>query len=250
MRRKLVAGNWKSNGSANSISVLTGGLAAGADCPGVDIAVCVPYVFIPAVVELLKGSPVRVGAQNVSEFGPGAFTGEVHAEMLVGVGCEFVIVGHSERRQLLGEGDQRVANKLARAMEGGLTPILCVGESLQHREAGVAREVILGQLDAVREQLRASHALSSAAIAYEPIWAIGTGMSATPAQAQEVHEWIRCWLTSAVGVAAADCRILYGGSVTPVNATGLFACPDIDGALVGGAALSANDFLEICQCAK
>lgn len=250
MRRKLVAGNWKSNGTADSIRALANGLVSKADCHEVDVAVCAPFVFIPAVVEILKGSRVGVGAQNISEFGPGAFTGEINAGMLSDVGCRYVIVGHSERRRLFGEGDQQVANKLARAIDGGLVPILCVGESMHQRESGVAREVILGQLDAVQDQLKVNGVAASVAVAYEPLWAIGTGVSATPAQAQEVHEWIRRWLRDAVGVAAADWRILYGGSVTPATAEGLFACPDIDGALVGGASLNADDFFKICQSAK
>lgn len=248
MRRKLVAGNWKSNGSLASVKALAGALAEGSGAIHAEVVACAPFVFLPAVVEALSHSPVRVGAQNLSEFGPGAFTGEVHAEMLADVGCEYVIVGHSERRSLLGESDQQVARKLAHAIAAGLRPILCVGETLEHRTAGCAREVVLRQLNAVGELL-GFPGVDGFVVAYEPVWAIGTGQSASPAQVQEAHGWIRDWLRTVVGHAAGSIRVLYGGSVTPMNAAGLFACPDIDGALVGGASLNANDFVSICQSA-
>lgn len=245
MRRKLVAGNWKSNGSMATAKALAAALAS--ECAGLetDIVVCPPFVFLPAVVEALAGSAICVGAQNLSESGPGAYTGEVHAEMLADVGCEYVIVGHSERRAVFGEGDREIAHKLARAIAAGIRPILCVGESLEQRVAGTAREVVLGQLEAIADHLGVA-GLEALVIAYEPVWAIGTGQSASPTQAEEVHGWIRDWLQNAIGKAASVVSLLYGGSVTPLNAASLFSCRNIDGALVGGASLSARDFLAIC----
>lgn len=248
MRRKLVAGNWKSNGFTDSVKAL--GAALAADCASLDVevVVCPPFVFLPAVVDMLAETGIRVGAQNLSESGSGAYTGEIHAEMLVDVGCEYVIVGHSERRMSFGEDDRQVAHKLARAIAAALRPILCVGETLEQRAAGLAREVVLGQLEAVVAHLGAA-GLEVATIAYEPVWAIGTGQSASPAQAEEVHGWIRGWLAGVIGAGAAKVPLLYGGSVTPQNAASLFACKDIDGALVGGASLNAKDFLAICHAA-
>lgn len=249
MRRKLIAGNWKSNGSTVSVKAL--GAALASQCIGLEaeVVVCPPFVFLPTVVDALVGTDIRVGAQNLSESGPGAYTGEVHAEMLADVGCEYVIVGHSERRMTFGEDDRHVAHKLARAIAAGLRPILCVGETLEQRTAGLARQVVLGQLEAVVANLGAA-GLEASVIAYEPVWAIGTGQSASPAQAEEVHGWIRAWLQEVIGKAAGAIPLLYGGSVTPQNAASLFACREIDGALVGGASLNAKDFLAICRCAS
>jgi triosephosphate isomerase (TIM) len=248
VKKRLVAGNWKSNGSMASVKALASALASAGLGNAIDVVACAPFVFLSVVKEALSDSGIRLGAQNLSEFGPGAFTGELHAEMLTDVGCEYVIVGHSERRLLLGENDLQVSRKLARAIDSGLRPLLCVGETLEQRSGGYARAVVIGQLDAVNSQLGPA-GVGALTIAYEPIWAIGTGQSATPEQAQEVHGWIRAWLDSAVGDAARGVRLLYGGSVTPSNAASLFACRDIDGALVGGASLNANDFLAICQSA-
>mgnify|MGYP001316077693 CR=1 FL=1 len=245
MRRKLVAGNWKSNGSTATAKGLAAAVAAEADALGIDVVVCPPYVFLPAVVDVLRGTHVHVGAQNLSETGPGAFTGEVHAEMLADVGCEYVIVGHSERRAMQGESDTEISHKLARALASGLKPILCVGETLDQRAAGDARKVVLRQLEAVATHIGAA-SLEASVVAYEPVWAIGTGQSASPDQAQEVHGWMRDWLRVAIGKVADDMKLVYGGSVSPFNAARLFSCPDIDGALVGGASLNAPDFLAIC----
>jgi len=249
VRRKLVAGNWKSNGSTASAEALAAALAP--ECAGLraDVVVCPPFVFLPVVVAALTGSEIRVGAQNLSESGPGANTGEIHAEMLADVGCEYVIVGHSERRTMFAEGDLEIAHKLTRAIGGNLRPILCIGETLEQRTAGAAREVVIAQLEAILAHV-GSAALEITTIAYEPVWAIGTGQSATPAQAEEVHGWIRAWLRTVLGIAAEGIRLLYGGSVTPLNAESLFRCRDIDGALVGGASLNPKDFLAICQCAS
>lgn len=240
-----MAGNWKSNGSKTSARALAAAIAAEAIGPDVDVVVCPPFPFLMDVATIFDGSDIRVGAQNLSETGSGAYTGEVHAEMLADVGCDYVLVGHSERRTLLGESDASIANKLARALAAGLTPILCVGETLGQRESGAARQVVLGQLESVVAHLGLAD-LERMVVAYEPVWAIGTGRSASPEQAQEVHGWLRAWLRNAIGQAAAAVRLLYGGSVSPKNASTLFRCGDIDGALVGGASLNAKDFLEIC----
>jgi triosephosphate isomerase (TIM) len=245
VRSKLVVGNWKSNGSTATAKALAAALASECTDLKAEVVMCPPFVFVPAVAEALAGTDIRVGAQDLSESGPGAYTGEVHAEMLVDVGCEYVIVGHSERRTMFGERDREIAHKLARAIAAGLRPILCVGESLDERAAGLAREVVLGQLDAVAAHL-GSAGLEVLVIAYEPVWAIGTGQSATPTQAEEVHGWIRTWLTDAIGKASSGVRLLYGGSVTPLNSASLFNCQNIDGALVGSASLNAKDFLAIC----
>lgn len=246
MRKKLVAGNWKSNGSFASISVLAEALAFGTE--GVEMAVFPPFVYLPIVKQLLSGSSVRLGAQNLSQSGPGAYTGEINAAMLCDVGCEYVLIGHSERRSLFGEDDGVVAQKLNNAIAGGLKPILCIGESLDQRLNGMARQIVLGQLqNAVAGMVE--QGLEKLTLAYEPVWAIGTGRSAAPAEVQEVHGWIREWL-NALNVQGADCiRLLYGGSVTPINAEALFLCPDVDGALVGGASLNSVDFLSICRSA-
>jgi triosephosphate isomerase len=209
---------------------------------------CAPFVYLPVVADLLAGCGIQLGAQNVSEFGSGAYTGEISAPMLVDVGCSYVIVGHSERRQLLGEGDAQVMGKLIQAFGVGLRPILCVGETLVQRAAGEARAVLMAQLDAVSDCLRRAE-VGSYVIAYEPIWAIGSGQAASDREVQEAHRWIRDWLCSATGDGAKEVPLLYGGSVTPANATNLFACPDVDGVLVGGASLRGEDFLLLCQAA-
>jgi len=242
MAQKLVVGNWKLNGSLASNEALLGACCALA---GVDMAVCVPFPYLAQVASCLNG--MALGAQTVSEFQSGAYTGEVSAEMLAEMGCRYVIVGHSERRALFGEDDATVGRKAAAALRADLVPIVCVGESLVEREAGQVMEVIGRQLGAVWECIGAQ-GLSRAVIAYEPVWAIGTGHAASVDEAQEVHAGIRRWFAEH-GVAAAHIRILYGGSVKPDNAAALFSMPDVDGGLIGGASRVAEDFMAICQAA-
>lgn len=247
MRRPLVAGNWKLNGSGASIEALVKGIVTGAaELSDVSIVVCAPYVYIPQTADLLKGSDVGLGAQDVSDQSEGAFTGEVSAAMLDEFGCRYVIVGHSERRALFGERDEDTAGKFAAARKQGLIPVLCVGESLEERESGVTEAVVGRQLDAVIA-LEGVDALADAVIAYEPVWAIGTGKTATPQQAQDVHAFIRGKIAALNGDVAEKVQILYGGSVKGSNAAELFAMADIDGGLIGGASLNAQDFLAICQ---
>ena len=248
MRRKLVVGNWKMHGSQSDISKLLGDLLdLVPQACSVDIAVCPPFVYLGLVQQLLAGSSIKIGAQNVSQEVKGAFTGEVAASMLRDCGCDFVIVGHSERRSLYGESDQLVAQKSAIALQSGLTPIICVGETLAEREAAQTLDVIGRQIDAITKALSAAE-LSQVVFVYEPVWAIGTGRTATTEQAQEVHAFIRQRLA---GVAdASGIKIFYGGSVKADNAASLFAQPDIDGGLVGGASLNAKDFAAICAAAE
>ena len=248
MRIPLVAGNWKMNGSLKSIQELLEGIKGGMEGirEGVECAVFPPFVYLAEVERLLTGTPISWGAQNVSEQAPGAFTGEVAASMLLDFHCKYVIVGHSERRTLYGETDAVVAGKFSTARKAGLTPVLCVGELLEERERGVTEEVVARQLDAVLE-LEGIQGIKQAVIAYEPVWAIGTGRTATPEQAQEVQAFIRSRLAQQDAVIAAATRILYGGSVKGSNAAELFAMPDIDGGLVGGASLNAQEFLTIAK---
>jgi triosephosphate isomerase len=246
-RRPLVAANWKMNGSltANEDWLTTFvPKAAGLSC---DVVVCAPFVYLCTLGRAL--APADLGAQDVSERSAGAFTGEVSAEMLADVGCRWVIVGHSERRQLHAETDAAVAAKAARALHAGLRPIVCVGETLAEREAGRTQAVVRAQLAAVLEAIGAD-ALTRGALAYEPVWAIGTGRNATPAQAQEVHAALRAQVAERDGAAAAALRILYGGSVKASNARELFGQNDIDGGLIGGASLVASDFLAICAAVR
>ena len=246
MRKPLVVGNWKMHGSAPSVVELSAALKAGCVGAGnVQIAVCPPYVFLPTVASELAGCAIAVGAQNLSQYGQGAYTGEISADMLAGLQCQYVIVGHSERRALYGESNDVVAAKFAAASNAGLTPILCVGETLEQREQGITLEVIATQLQAVIDAVGLAR-VTDAVIAYEPVWAIGTGVTATPQQAQEVHGTIRQKLAESGAVT----RILYGGSVKAANAAEIFSQPDIDGALVGGASLDANEFLQVCQQAE
>jgi triosephosphate isomerase len=249
MRRILVAGNWKMNGSAAANAELLSGVIAGApDAQSVEMLVCPPFPYLDAVARQLDGSGIYLGAQNVSEHGPGAYTGEVAAAMLKDVGCSHVIVGHSERRTLYGESSGVVAAKFAAAQAQGLVPVLCVGETREQREAGQTEAVIDEQLDAVVAQSGVA-ALSNAVLAYEPVWAIGTGLTATPGQAQDVHRHIRARIEAQDEKVAADLQILYGGSVKGENAAGLFSQADIDGGLIGGASLKAEDFLAIATAA-
>lgn len=242
MANKLVAGNWKLNGSLPANEALLAGLDV---VPGVDIAVCVPFPYLVQVGAALRG--IALGAQNVSEYRAGAYTGEVGAAMLAEFACRYVIVGHSERRALFAEDDTAVGRKTAAAIEAGLVPIVCVGETLAEREAGQAMEVVGRQLAAVLQVIGAA-AMAKLVLAYEPVWAIGTGRSATVVQVGEVHSGIRGWLR-AHGVIADGVRILYGGSVKPDNAAELFATADVDGGLIGGASLVAEDFMTICRAA-
>ena len=246
MRKPLVAGNWKMHGSVQSVAELCAGIAAGSNgLNGVEVLVCPPAVFIPSALQTLADTQVAVGSQNVSEHKAGAYTGEIAADMLKGVGCQYAIVGHSERRALYGESSETVASKFAAADSEGLAPIVCVGETLEQREQGATIEVVAEQLQAVIDCVGIDN-VAAAVIAYEPVWAIGTGVTATPLQAQEVHAAIRQQL----GEAGNSTRILYGGSVKSSNAAEIFAQPDIDGALVGGASLDADEFLKICQQAE
>ena len=247
MRQPLVAGNWKMNGSRASNKELLDGLLAGIDSVNAaEVVVCPPFVYLPDVAAQLAGSPVAWGAQNLSKESAGAFTGETAAAMLRDFGCKYVIVGHSERRALYAESDQLVAGKYAAARAAGLKPILCVGELLEERESGVTEDVVARQLDAVID-LEGVAALADGVIAYEPVWAIGTGKTATPQQAQDVHAFIRSRLAASDKAVADAVQILYGGSVKANNAVELFANPDIDGGLIGGASLDAEEFLAICR---
>lgn len=248
MRRKLVAGNWKMHGSLTDNASLLAGVVSGAQGLNCDIAVCVPFPYLSQVQQILSGTPVRLGAQNLSEHARGAYTGEVSASMLKDFACTYVIVGHSERRNLYAETDAQVAAKFVAAQTAGITPILCLGESLQERESGVTEAVVARQLDAVLA-VAGIAAFSGAVIAYEPVWAIGTGLTATPEQAQAVHAFIRGRLAQHDSAVAANVVIQYGGSMKPSNAAELLSQPDIDGGLIGGAALVAEDFLAICRAA-
>lgn len=249
MRGYLVAGNWKMNGSNVANAELVDGIIAGAPQSDlVELLVCPPFPYLSAVAAKTSDSNVRLGAQTISEHESGAFTGETAGSMLRDVGCEYVIVGHSERRALMGETSQAVADKFMAAQKCGLTPILCVGETLEQRESGKTKAVIDEQLNAVLDSAGID-AFGRAVIAYEPVWAIGTGMTATPDQAQEVHRHIRALLEAKSESVAEGVKILYGGSVKGDNAGGLFSNPDIDGGLIGGASLKSEDFLAIAEAA-
>ncbi|MGR8919075.1 MAG: triose-phosphate isomerase [Gammaproteobacteria bacterium] len=248
MRRPLVAGNWKMNGSLDMATALASAVAA--DVPAaVDVLLCPPAPYLACVGQALAGSAAALGAQDVSEHESGAYTGETAAAMLRDLGCSHVIVGHSERRQFFGDTDARVAAKVARARASGLTPILCVGETLDERREDRTEAVVGRQLDAVLGLDGAAALLAGLVVAYEPVWAIGTGESATPAQAQAVHAFIRGRVAAVDAGAAAALRILYGGSVKPANAAELFGMSDIDGGLIGGASLEADSFLAVCNAA-
>ncbi|QKT02584.1 triose-phosphate isomerase [Ectothiorhodospiraceae bacterium 2226] len=250
MRQPLVAGNWKMNGSKASVRTLLDGIKAGLDEVKVaEVAVCPPFVYLGQVETVLQGEQrVRWGAQNLSTEQSGAYTGEISVEMLKDFGCTYVIVGHSERRALYGESDELVARKFAVARAAGVTPILCVGETLDEREQGVTEQVVARQLDAVIAA-QGVNALDGAVVAYEPVWAIGTGRTATPEQAQEVHAFIRGRIAGHDADIAQRLRILYGGSMKGDNAADLLRQPDIDGGLVGGASLKADEFMTICRAA-
>ncbi|MCU0932887.1 MAG: triose-phosphate isomerase [Thiobacillaceae bacterium] len=246
MRRKLVAGNWKMHGSLAENEALLSGILAGIGTVKVGVAVCVPFPYLAQVQARLAGSKIAWGAQNLSQHAKGAYTGEVSAAMLKDFGCAYVIVGHSERRALFGESDAVVAEKFAAAQAAGLTPILCVGETLEEREGGITEQVVGRQLDAVIAKCGVS-ALAKAVLAYEPVWAIGTGKTASPEQAQAVHAFIRARVRGLDAGVAKGLIIQYGGSMKPGNAAELLSQPDIDGGLIGGAALNAEEFLAICR---
>ncbi|MBI5922056.1 MAG: triose-phosphate isomerase [Betaproteobacteria bacterium] len=248
MRTKLVAGNWKMHGNFGANLTLLTRIKEAATGFAPACAVCVPFPYLAQAQSVLAGSLVAWGAQDVSEHAQGAYTGEVSAAMLVEFACRYVLVGHSERRALFGESDAVVAAKFAAALKAGLTPILCVGETLAEREAGITGAVVTRQLDAVIANLGVA-ALQRAVLAYEPVWAIGTGRTASPQQAQEVHALIRARVAGCAANVAQNVQILYGGSVKASNAQELFAMPDIDGGLIGGASLVAEDFLAICRAA-
>jgi triosephosphate isomerase (TIM) len=249
MRRKLVAGNWKMHGGLARNRDLLQSLMQGIGKEGkADCAVCVPYPYLVQAQDMLKGTAIAWGAQNLSEHAQGAYTGEVSAAMLIDFGCRYAIVGHSERRSLYGESNETVAAKFVAAVNAGLTPILCLGETLEQRETGVTEQVIAAQFDAVMQAAGVT-GFNSAVIAYEPVWAIGTGRTASPQQAQDVHAFIRGRLAASDADLAGRMQILYGGSVKPQNAAELFGMADIDGGLIGGASLVAQDFLAICGAA-
>jgi triosephosphate isomerase len=250
LRRPLVAGNWKMHGSRAEAERLVGALIArGAAAGGAEVVVCPPFVHLADVGRQLAGSRLVLGAQDVCAEEPGAHTGEIAASMLADAGCRYVIVGHSERRALYGEDDALVARKFQAAQRHGLVPVLCVGETLAERERGATREVVLRQLDAVLAAA-GERAFTTAVVAYEPVWAIGTGRTATPGQAQEVHALIRVRIAEKDARIAASLRVLYGGSVKADNAGLLFAMPDVDGGLIGGASLKAEEFTAICRAAE
>lgn len=250
-RRAMVAGNWKMNGSRDSnASLLHDILFEVRKSPDVDVLVCPPAIYLDAAARQIDGSSVLLGAQTLSEqVKPGAYTGEIHGGMLREVGCSYVIVGHSERRALCGESDQAVAERFETAQTCGLTPILCIGESLAEREAGTTEAVLDRQLKAVIDRVGIA-AFKQAVIAYEPVWAIGTGRTASPEQAQAVHAFVRGQLTSLDAKIGSSIRILYGGSVKADNAVSLFNCPDVDGGLIGGASLKSGEFMAICAAAQ
>ncbi|HEX7116320.1 MAG TPA: triose-phosphate isomerase [Steroidobacter sp.] len=250
MRRPLIAGNWKMHGSRAENAELVEGLLLGLPGePAADLVICPPFVYLWEIGRLIKSSSLALGAQSTCAEPVGAFTGEVSASMLKDVGCQYVIVGHSERRSLYKEDDALVARKFLAAQSQELIPILCVGETLEERERGLTKQVVSRQVAAVLD-LAGVAAFARAVIAYEPVWAIGTGKNATPEQAQEVHAHIRAEIAARDANIAAGVRVLYGGSVKAANAREIFAMPDVDGGLIGGASLKAEEFLKICAAAQ
>ncbi|PHV27717.1 triose-phosphate isomerase [Janthinobacterium sp. BJB426] len=248
MRRKLVVGNWKMNGSRTSNAVLLSEIVAGLAASGAASAVCVPAPYLAQCQAQLAGTAIGWGAQDVSAHASGAYTGEISTAMLQDFGCGYVVIGHSERRAYHGESDAQVAAKTVAALAAGITPIVCIGETLAQREAGQTNAVVAQQLGAVLAAISADD-VAKLVLAYEPVWAIGTGKTATPQMAQDVHQVLRAQLVAKNAVAATGVQILYGGSMKPENAKELMAMPDIDGGLIGGAALKAADFLAIIHAA-
>jgi triosephosphate isomerase len=250
MRKPLVAGNWKMNGTRASVAALLTGLKAGiGQVTTAEVAVCAPAIHIPETQSQLDGTPIAWGGQDLSIHASGAYTGEIAGSMLQEYGCRFVIIGHSERRAYHGESDELVAQKFTAARAAGLVPILCVGETLEEREQDITEQVVGRQLDAVIAECGIDK-LGEGVIAYEPVWAIGTGKTATPGQAQEVHAFIRGRIAAGSQAVADGVRLLYGGSMNPKNAAELLAQPDIDGGLIGGASLKPDDFLAVCSAAN
>jgi len=249
MRTTLVAGNWKMNGSRDSIKVLLDGINAGMGDVVCQVVVCAPSIYISDVQAQLKGSKIALGAEDVNEQEKGAFTGEISTSMLKDFTVEYVIIGHSERRNIYQESDALVAKKFAATRAAGMIPVLCVGELLEERESGITEQVVARQLKAVID-LEGISAFADCVIAYEPVWAIGTGKTASPDQAQAVHAFIRGLIAEQDKAIAEKIQILYGGSVNGGNAVELFAMDDIDGGLIGGASLKADDFLAICRAGK
>ena len=250
MRKKLVAGNWKMHGSRSMAEGLADEIVRAAPLDDIDVLVLPPYPYLAPLADKYGASGIGLGAQDVSEHqGQGAFTGEVSAIMVADLGCRWALVGHSERRHHHTESNEKVARKFAAVRAAGLTPILCVGETLHQREAGETMEVIQQQLHAVLA-LNGIGSFDTAVVSYEPVWAIGTGRTATPEQAQEVHAFIRSQLAREDALIARLTRLLYGGSVKAANAAELFAQPDVDGGLIGGASLVASEFLAICNAAR
>ena len=249
MRKVLIAGNWKMNGSRASIKELLNGLKSGiSSVSKADVAVCAPFIYLPDVAAQLVGTPIAWGAQNVSTEPKGAFTGEIAASMIADFNCKYIIVGHSERRSLYGETDDIVARKFGVVVAAGMIPIFCIGETLAEREAGITEQVVARQVKAVID-MHGVAMLGKSVIAYEPVWAIGTGKTATPQQAQDVHAFIRGMIAQSDAAVAEKMIIQYGGSMNAANAKELLAQPDIDGGLIGGASLVADDFLTICTSA-
>ncbi|MEO1075103.1 MAG: triose-phosphate isomerase [Bacteroidota bacterium] len=248
----LVAGNWKMNTDFEGALELAEAVADAVGEPGegVDVAVCPPAPLLLAVLDTLGESDILLGAQTMHEADSGAYTGESSASMLTSVGCVFVILGHSERRQYFGETDDGVGRKVTQALAHELVPIVCVGETLAEREAGDAEAVVLRQLSGAFGEMEALAAPDAVVVAYEPVWAIGTGRTASPDDAQAMHAAIRAWMTERFGETGADVELLYGGSVKPGNASELFAQPDIDGGLIGGASLDASSFAAIVRAAE
>ncbi len=246
MRQSLIMGNWKMNGSRQDGQQLAKALAEGLGAVSQEVAVCVPFVYLSDIRSVLASSPIALGAQNVADQASGAYTGEVSAAMLADCGCKYALVGHSERRTYYGDTNQSVANRFVQAQKQNVIPVLCVGETLEEREQGRTFQVVDEQLDAVIDAA-GIEAFAKAVIAYEPVWAIGTGKTASDEQAQEVHQYIRQQIAKRSQAIADKVQILYGGSVKADNAKGLFAMPDIDGGLVGGASLDAKGFLQICH---
>ena len=246
MHQTIVAGNWKMNGSKETVNTLMLGILEGMLDVESQVIVCVPYPYLGQAESLATHSQLQIGAQNLNTNASGAFTGEVSADMIKDFGAKHVIVGHSERRSLYGESDEIVAEKVQVALDNGLTPLFCIGELLEEREAGNTETVVAQQVNAVIERV-GIEAFKNIIIAYEPVWAIGTGVTATPQQAQETHAYIRELLAQNDAEIAQSTPILYGGSMNPNNAAELIACEDIDGGLIGGASLKADDFLQICK---
>ena len=246
MRKTIVAGNWKMNASKESVNKLIEGILSGMSGVASQVIVCAPFPYLSQVESLISGSSLMLGAQNLNVNPKGAFTGEVSADMIKDFGAQHVIVGHSERRSLYGETSTVVAEKTKAALDAGLTPLLCVGESLEERESGNTESVVAEQINAVINLLGID-AFDGIIVAYEPVWAIGTGLTATPEQAQSVHLFIRNLLAGSNDGIAQKTPILYGGSMNAGNAADLISCSDIDGGLIGGAALKADDFLQICK---